>query len=46
MGALVGNIALGFFLGMAGFIGHIFGIPFDIRHITIAAGNSAIEHLS
>jgi site-specific recombinase len=42
LGALVGNIALGFFLGMAGFIGHIFAIPFDIRHITISAGNTAI----
>jgi site-specific recombinase len=44
LGSLVGNIALGFFLGMAGFLGHIFGIPFDIRHITIAAGNSAIAY--
>lgn len=44
LGSLVGNIALGFFLGMSGFIGHIFGIPFDIRHITIAAGNSAIAY--
>lgn len=42
MGALVGNIALGFFLGMAGFFGKIFGIPFDIRHITISAANTAI----
>ena len=42
LGALVGNIALGFFLGMAGFIGKTFGIPFDIRHITISAANSAI----
>ena len=41
-GALVGNISLGFFLGMAGFIGEIFGIHFDIRHITISAGNTAI----
>jgi site-specific recombinase len=38
----VGSISLGFFLGMAGFLGSIFGIPFDIRHITIAAGNSSI----
>ncbi len=38
-GALIGNICLGFFLGMAGFIGEIFGIRFDIRHITISAGN-------
>ena len=41
-GALIGNIALGFFLGMAGFIGKTFGIPFDIRHITISAANAAI----
>lgn len=41
-GALVGSIALGFFLGFSGVMGKIFGIPFDIRHITIAAGNTAI----
>ncbi|MBI3719262.1 MAG: hypothetical protein HY252_11810 [Sphingobacteriales bacterium] len=42
LGGLAGNIALGFFLGMAFLVGHIFGIPFDIRHITISAGNTAI----
>ena len=42
LGALVGNIALGFFLGMAGFLGKTFGLPFDIRHITISAANAAI----
>jgi site-specific recombinase len=42
LGALIGNISLGFFLGMAGFLGHTFGIPFDIRHITISAANAAI----
>ena len=41
-GALIGNICLGFFLGMAGFIGEIFGIRFDIRHITISAGNTSL----
>jgi|CXWL01.1.fsa_nt_gi site-specific recombinase len=41
-GALVGNIALGFFLGFAGILGKMLGIPFDIRHITISAGNTAI----
>jgi site-specific recombinase len=41
-GALVGSIALGFFLGMASTFGKIFGMPFDIRHITIAAGNTSI----
>ncbi|MEP7109285.1 MAG: hypothetical protein ABI760_14930 [Ferruginibacter sp.] len=42
LGSLIGNISLGFFLGMAGFFGKTFGIPFDIRHITISAANSAI----
>jgi site-specific recombinase len=42
LGPLIGNISLGFFLGMAGFIGQVFGIPFDIRHITISASNTAI----
>jgi site-specific recombinase len=41
-GALMGSIALGFFLGFSGVVGKIFGIPFDIRHITIAAGNTSI----
>src|SRR5882724_6786194 len=41
-GSIIGNIALGFFLGMAGFIGEIFGIHFDVRHITISSGNTAI----
>jgi len=42
LGSLIGNISLGFFLGMAGFLGKTFGIPFDIRHITISAANTAI----
>jgi len=41
-GMIIGNVALGFFLGMAGTIGHLFGIYFDVRHITISAGNTAI----
>jgi site-specific recombinase len=41
-GAFAGNIALGFFLGMSSTIDKIFSIPFDIRHITISAGNAAI----
>jgi site-specific recombinase len=41
-GSLIGNISLGFFLGMAGFVGEIFGIRFDIRHITISAGNVSL----
>jgi site-specific recombinase len=41
-GSLVGNVSLGFFLGMAGFVGEIFGIHFDVRHITISSGNTAL----
>lgn len=38
-GSLAGNISLGFFLGSAGYIGSQFGIPWDIRHVTIAGSN-------
>lgn len=41
-GAVTGSICLGFFLGCAGPLGTFLGIPFDIRHITISAGNVAI----
>jgi site-specific recombinase len=43
LGAIVGNIFSGFCLGMAGNIGKFIGIPFDIRHITISAGNFGIS---
>ncbi len=36
LGGYIGNICLGFFLGYAKLIGDFFGIPFDIRHITIS----------
>jgi len=36
LGGIIGNIALGFMLGYAKFFGELFGIPFDIRHITIS----------
>jgi site-specific recombinase len=39
---LAGSISLGFFLGFAGPLGKILGLPIDIRHITISAGNVAI----
>ncbi len=41
-GGILGNIFLGFCLGMAGNIGKFIGIPFDIRHVTISSGNFAI----
>ncbi len=36
LGGITGNVALGFMLGYAKLIGEFFGIPFDIRHITIS----------
>jgi site-specific recombinase len=41
-GAIIGNISLGFMLGMSSTVNKILGIPFDIRHITISAGNVSI----
>jgi site-specific recombinase len=41
-GAIIGNLFLGFALGMSGDIGKFIGIPFDIRHVTISSGNFAI----
>ena len=41
-GAVIGNISLGFMLGMSTIVQKIVGIPFDIRHITISAGNVSI----
>ncbi len=42
LGPIIGNVCLGFFLGMAAFFGEIFGINFDIRHITISTGQFAV----
>lgn len=36
LGGITGNICLGFMLGYAKLIGEFFGLPFDIRHITIS----------
>lgn len=42
LGSLVGNIALGFFLGFPAFFGNVLGMELDIRHITIATAHYAI----
>ncbi|WP_353133165.1 site-specific recombinase [Pseudopedobacter sp.] len=42
-GNLAGNIVLGFLLGSANSIGKLTGLPFDIRHITISAGNYGLS---
>ncbi len=41
IGMLAGNISLGLFLGFAAFFGDIFGLPFDIRHVTFSTANIA-----
>lgn len=38
LGAIMGNIALGFGLGFMIFFGKILGLPLDIRHVTISTG--------
>ena len=43
LGGILGNLFLGFCLGMAGNLGKFIGLPFDIRHITISAGNFGIS---
>lgn len=42
LGSISGNLFLGFSLGMAGNLGEFIGISYDIRHITISAGNFSI----
>ncbi len=37
-----GNIALGFLLGMAPFVGAFFGLPTEIRHVTLSTGLVAL----
>ena len=39
--SVVSNIWFGVFMGSAWAIGHFFGLPIDIRHITFASGNFA-----
>jgi site-specific recombinase len=42
LGGLMGNLFLGFALGMVPIVGVITGLPLDVRHVTIAAGGSAM----
>ncbi|MCS6988345.1 MAG: site-specific recombinase [Chloroherpetonaceae bacterium] len=42
LGGLMGNLFLGFALGMTPIIGQITGLPLDVRHVTIAGGGSTI----
>ncbi|MCW3127854.1 MAG: hypothetical protein JWO03_3512, partial [Bacteroidetes bacterium] len=42
IGGLMGNITVGFMLGMTGFFGYITGLPLEVRHVTLSTGNFAI----
>lgn len=48
IGFWVGNVALGFYLGFMGPLGHIFGLPVDVRHITFSSAQmgTALAHLN
>lgn len=43
-GQIMGNFYLGIFLGSTSTLGHIIGIPLDIRHITFASGNFGLAY--
>jgi site-specific recombinase len=36
-----GSIVLGFMLGMTPVLGHFFGVPLDVRHVTLSTGTMA-----
>lgn len=42
LGMITGNALLGVFLGTAGTIGIILGLPFDIRHIAFSSANFGV----
>jgi site-specific recombinase len=37
-----GSIVLGFMLGMTPVVGHFFGLPLDVRHVTLSTGTMAL----
>ncbi|MEO5572277.1 MAG: site-specific recombinase [Bacteroidia bacterium] len=51
LGIILGNFFLGIFLGSAPLLGKFFGLPIDVRHVTLSTGNfglalqSSISHL-
>lgn len=38
-GAIAGNFCFGVLLGMTGYIGHLTGLPLDIRHVAFSSAN-------
>ncbi|HEY5308553.1 MAG TPA: recombinase, partial [Casimicrobiaceae bacterium] len=44
--ALGGNVSLGFLLGMAPVVAAFFGLPLDVRHVTLSTGQLALASWS
>jgi len=38
-GVLAGNVILGILLAFTPVLGHLFGLPIDVRHVTLSTGN-------
>lgn len=38
-GAIAGNVFFGFYLGLVGNLGHLTGLPIDIRHVAFSSAN-------
>jgi site-specific recombinase len=41
-----GSVSLGFMLGMVGLLGHLVGIPIEVRHVTFATGQLTFSGIS
>jgi len=42
LSALIGSVILGLLLGFTPIVGYFFGLPLDVRHVTLSAGALAI----
>ncbi|MFO7648781.1 recombinase [Halomonas campaniensis] len=45
-GALMGNFLFGVLLGMTGYVGHLLGLPLDIRHVAFSSANLGFASFS
>ncbi|QMT33819.1 recombinase [Conchiformibius steedae DSM 2580] len=45
-GSIMGNLCFGMLLGMTGFVGHVTGLPLDIRHVAFSSANIGYASVS
>lgn len=45
-GPIAGNFIFGILLGMTGYLGYLFGLPLDIRHVAFASANLGYSTVS